>query len=185
MQQYLSSSSEQDGLSDRFSLRERERSVLSLDDQLRGSQTARRSEYSFRQQDSDDSSAGSWRGRLCAPAEPVTAVNMKTGFSVVSLDLPSPANASSSSSRKTSTASSSSKSSYQKTSRKAKATVKKPVSTRDRKVKKTSSSKGVDEITEALCITPLVTPRDYLEDVDQATNSSSEDMDDDAAEVSC
>lgn len=179
MQQYLTSSSDQDGMGERLSLRERERSLLNLDDQARGGPPARRTDYCFRQ-DSDDSSSGSFRSRTCGAAEPLTAVSMKTCYSVVSIDFPSTA-----SSRKTSTGSSSTKtsSSYQKTSRKSKASLKKTSQSKDKKLKKTSSVKGVDEITDALCITPLVTPQDYMEDVDQGTNSSSDDLDEDNGEI--
>ena len=180
MQHYLTSSSDQESSGERLSLRERERSSLSLDDQARGGQTTRRVDYPLRQ-DSDDSSSGSFRGRLCGATEPLTAVGLKTGYSVVSIDFPSPA-----SSRKTSTVSSTSKtsSSYQKAPRKSKASLKKAAQQgKDKKLKKTSSVKGVEEITDALCITPLVTPRDYTDDGDQGTNSSSDDLDEDSGEI--
>ena len=172
--------SDHDSVGDRPSLRERERSSLSLDDPPRGvAQTSRRVDCSFRQ-DSDEGSSSSLRSRLCGAAEPVAAVSTKMGYSVVSLDFPTTA-----SSRKTSTASSTSKSSssYQKGCKKAKPSVKKAAQGRERRLKKTSSMKGVEEITDALCITPLVTPRDYLEDVDQGTNSSSDDPDEDGGEL--
>ncbi|KAL8577865.1 hypothetical protein ACOMHN_018670 [Nucella lapillus] len=182
--QYLTADPDHEDSGDRFSLRERERSTLSLDQQQlsRGNGTAaatRRGDFSSScRQDSEDSS----RSGAAVAAEPVTAVNIKTGVSVVSLDIPS----SSSTSRKASTVSSSSKSSssYSKTWKKSKAVVKKGGGGgggKDKKVKKTTSLKGVEEITDAMCITPLVTSRVDFEDLDVGTNSSSDDFDEENA----
>ncbi|XP_070210608.1 cytosolic carboxypeptidase 1-like isoform X2 [Littorina saxatilis] len=181
---FLSPMSEQDS-AERISLRDREQSLLGLEDRLKGVQTGRRVEYSVPA--SDESSSSSLRSRLCETSEPVTAVNMKTGYSVVSLDFPTPSGVVPSTARKASTLSSSSKTSYQKgssTSRKGKPAVsKKALQAKDKKLKKIPSVKGVDEFTDALCITSLATPRDYAEDGDQATNSSSEDLEEDNGEI--
>ncbi|XP_076444257.1 cytosolic carboxypeptidase 1-like [Babylonia areolata] len=189
--QYLTMDPDQDDCGDRLNVRERERSMLGLDQQLRGAGngSGRRGDYSLRQQDCEELSLGSAQsGGVSMPPEPVTAVNMKTGASVVSLDIP--ACSSSSSSRKASIASSGSKSSsssYSKVWKKSKAVKKNGGGggggggVRDRKVKKTSSLKGVEEITDALCITPLVTSRADMEDF-EGGNSSSDELDEEGWE---
>jgi hypothetical protein len=170
--------------------------------------------------DSDEglgTSIVSSRCRSCIPtsggtpgagaAEPVTAVNLKTGCSVVQLDFPSGAVASADVVRKSSVVSSitsKSLSSLRGSSvKKSTTTSSKPLAvakkilqskeTNGRKLRKTPSSKAMDDNSDSslLCITQLATPRtgslvgqDLIGDeLEQGANSSSDDPEDELSEI--
>ncbi|XP_071096549.1 cytosolic carboxypeptidase 1-like [Haliotis cracherodii] len=96
--------------------------------------------------------------------ESATAVNVKTGASVFSLDLQIP---NSNKPLPKSAQSSQRPSKKLKNSKKSQTT----------KEKKSKRSKAEPEFTEALSITPISTPHDYLEDNDRPMSSSSDDID--------
>lgn len=167
--QYLSCL-DQDCQAERFGQREQSFSSLGEESRRGGQLFRRRSDNSFPSETEDSSNSEASQGRF-SESGVVTAVNIKTGYSVVSLDFPS-----GQSSRLK--ASSLSKSMLLKNSgnKKAKPVPRKSVPVKDKKGRKALTSKGGEDFHEPLCITALVASRDFGDEVDQGTNSSSEDL---------
>lgn len=197
--QYLSSSASDVDFSG--SLRDKERSLFSFD--------GRKGDYSSFHQNSEEclapsisrcrSTAGPVGGSTIA--EPVTAVNLKMGYSVVQLDFQNPAGATSSTcnTRKSSlplTGAFKSGPNLKGTTKKgSKMSLKKtlPIKDNGRKLKKTTSGKAMEDLSDSslLCITPLATlrmvnnvgPEPVGDDLEQGTNSSCDDLDEEAGGI--